>query len=100
VAYYVRGETSRLEGCAEGSPQQALRYIATNLCDLSLSNSSDSKAAYVARMDDGWRRNPKSVRLSLTGHGTLAGVRHQAARSENSCPWHSVGGSVGYKGLT
>ena len=101
--FYVRVATRSSGAAAQGSPRQALGYLADNHDREHDAGSSEAELNYIARLDPGWKTDLEGGRVPLVGYGTLKGVTEDqlVSRFEDACqPHHDTRGSTGYKSLT
>jgi len=101
--FYVRVATRSSGAAAQGSPRQALGYLADNHDRERDAGCSEAELNYIARLDPGWKTDLEGGRVPLVGYGTLKGVTEDqlVSRFEDACqPHHDTRGSTGYKSLT
>ena len=101
--FYVRVATRSSGSAAQGSPRQALGYLADNHDRERDAGCSEAEFNYIARLDPGWKTDLEGGRGPLVGYGTLKGVTEDqlVSRFEDACqPHHDTRGSTGYKSLT
>jgi len=72
--FYVRVATRSSGAAAQGSPRQALGYLADNHDREHDAGSSEAELNYIARLDPGWKTDLEGGRVPLVGYGTLKGV--------------------------
>ena len=101
--FYVRVATRSSGAAAQGSPRQALGYLADNHDRERDAGCSEAELNYIARLDPGWKTDLEGGRVLLVGYGALKGVAEDqlVSRFEDACqPHHDTRGSTGYKSLT